>query len=202
MVKKTFFILVILLKLFLIISSTEENNNETNKENSNSSNSNETFPHNPYLILKIPPWSKFKDVVARYSRLKDKLEANQLNEIQFQIYTKAFEKIKEDYIKNNKTEKTFSDVLSTTFRHIFFYELIILVLLSITWFIFKFTTYVAILVGTFVAIDNIIPHWFNNMQTQYLVSFALGTIIYYRNFFCKKKQDEVGDGRKKFQKIE
>ena len=196
MSRKFFITLFILLELFIIISSSEKNNS-TNEENKT-----ETFTRNPYFILRIAPWSKFKDVEARFSRLKDKAEAKMINDTQFQLYTKAYDAIKEEYIKSNKVDKTFFGVLLNTFKLIFFYELFILILLFITWLISSFTSYVAILVGTFVVIDRIIPHWFYNMQMQYLVSFSLGTLIYFRNFFCGKNENDRQTGRKKFQKIE
>ena len=90
-----------------------------------------------------------------------------------------------------------------------------LLLLFVSWFVYKFNTYAALLVVTFVTIDNLIPHWFSTMFTQYIVSFILGTIIYFKDFLCafisNKKVDNnnsnnngnAGSGRRRrIEKIE
>ena len=217
-----FFLLIIILNLLQIIFSQNENEEEKNfnykkSKNKRYSNTNSTDSEgsgNPYLILRLPPWSKFEDVEKRYIKLRDRAEAhNTLRSKNFKLVTYAYEKIKKEYEKNNYKDKSFFGVLIQTFKNIFIYEVIMLGFLLVTWFIYKFNTYAAWLVVTFVAIDNLIPHWFNTMFTQYIISFILGTIIYFRQYFypficgnkSNKENNNSGIGqrkRRRFEKIE
>ena len=199
MVNKIFFFSIIFSFLVIIISSKSNNNNDE-----------ESSSINPYLILRIPPWSKFEDVKKRFEILREKAEAKyKLNSNDYKLYQHAYDILEEEYKKNNYKDKTFFGVLFQTFIKIFLYELIMLGLLFITWFVYTFNTYAAFLVGTFVSIDNLIPHWFNTMFTQYTVSFIFGTLLYFRDYiFGGKKSDkdknEEGGVRKRrrFEKIE
>ena len=178
---KIFIFLLFILILTFIVSSNKENENMYNSE---TNNKDDDLIGNPYFILKVPPWAKFKDVRKRYNKLKEKAELKKkTNTKMYKKIEKAFKILEEEHIKNDYKDKTFFEVLFNTFKNIFFYELIMLVLLFITWFIYKFNTYAALLVVAFVTIDNLIPHWFGYMITQYIVSFLLGTIIYFRGFF-------------------
>ena len=219
----------LILLLFLFISfnkifSIEQNENDLNKKYSykknskrknNTSSKKEKSYSNPYLILKIPPWSKFKDIKKRYQILREKTRAyNTKNSIEFEEYRKAYRLLEEEFENNEYQEKTFLGVLITTIKHIIYYELIMLFLLFVSWFVYTFNKYAALLVVTFVTIDNIIPHWFSTMFTQYIISFILGTIIYFKDFLCaficnKRIDDSNNNGnidgvrkRRRFEKIE
>ena len=211
---KIFIFLLFILILTFIVSSNKENENMYNSE---TNNKDDDLIGNPYFILKVPPWAKFKDVRKRYNKLKEKAELKKkTNTKVYKKIEKAFKILEEEYIKNDYKDKTFFEVLFNTFKNIFFYELIMLVLLFITWFIYKFNTYAALLVVVFVTIDNLIPHWFSTMFTQYVVSFLLGTILYFREYFypfiCGKKEnsndfnENTNNGgsfkRRRFEKIE
>ena len=225
--KKYFILLFFLFISFINISSFEQNENDLNqkytykqnyqkKYNTSSGNEN-SYSGNPYFVLKIPPWSKFKDIKKRYQKLRDKAKAhNTINSNEFQEYRKAYRALEEEYEKNDYEEKTFFGVLFKTFKNIIYYELIVLLLLFISWFVYTFNTYAALLVVTFVTIDNLIPHWFSTMFTQYIASFILGTIIYFKDFLCaficKKKIDnnnsnnngntDGGRRRRRIEKVE
>ena len=212
--KKNFlFYSIIILNLVVLISTIkfEYNYNKYNSEGE------ESFSGNPYLILRVAPWAKFKDIENRYTRLKDRAEAqNTIYSKRFKLYTYAYEKIKSEYEKNNYKDKSFFGVLKTAFRNILIYELIMLGMLLLSWFIYKFNKFGAWLVMTFVTIDNFIPHWFNTMFTQYIVSFVIGTIIYFREylypFICGSKNNNENNNtnintrnvrkRRRFEKIE
>ena len=217
------FLLFIFISSFIIISTSEENGNEngknknnkkTKKENKN--NEDDIFIGNPYLFLQVPPWSKFNDVQKRFNYLKDKaIYQKKTHTRNYNLMKKSYEKIEEEYINSGYKDKTFFGVLINTFKNIFIYELLMLIVLFITWFIYKFNTYAALLVVAFVTIDNLIPHWFGYMITQYIVSFLLGTIIYFRGFFLsfiygdKKTDNNNNDNtnsghveRRRFVKIE
>lgn len=215
MSKKIFFLLlcILLLSCFKIITSNEENENDHSKKKGFQKE--EHFSQNPYLILQIPPWSKFEDVEKKYNKLKDKAEAkNRINTKKFKLYQQAYKAIKKEYKNNNYKEKSFIGVLFKAFKKIIFYELVMLTFLFLSWFVYQFNTYAALLVVTFVAIDNIIPHWFNSMLIQYIVSFILGTIIYFKDYFLgnnkkgnndNNRDNKDGDGvrqRRRFKKIE
>ena len=227
--KKYFFLLLILFISFIEILSFKQNKDDLNQKNSykknnkrrdNTSSDNEnSYFGNPYFILKIPPWSKFKDIKKRYIKLRETAKANnKINSDEFQKYKKAYRSLEEEYEKNEYKENTFFGVLFNTIKNIILYELVMLFLLLISWLVYKFNKYAALLVVTFVTIDNIIPHWFSTMFTQYIVSFILGTIIYFKDFFYSfifnKKVDDndnninsnnnIGGGRKRrrFVKVE
>ena len=213
--KKILFYSIIFLNLVVIISTIKYEKNYN--YNSYNSEGEESFSGNPYLILRVAPWAKFKDIENRYTRLKDRAEAqNTIYSKRFKLYTYAYEKIKSDYEKNNYKDKSFFGVLKTAFRNILIYELIMLGMLLLSWFIYKFNKFAAWLVMTFVTIDNLIPHWFNTMLTQYIVSFVIGIIIYFREylypFICDSKNNNENNNtnintrnarkRRRFEKIE
>ena len=181
----------ILLINFKLLSTTTNDENEKNSnfhfkiKRNKSSDEDDLYVSNPYTILRISPWTKFEDVKKRYEKLKEKAYiSNKQNSKRFKLITKAYDEIYETYKKNNYTDKTFFDVLWETIKNIFIYEIAMLTILFITWFVYKFNTYAALLVVSFVAIDNIIPHWFGTMFTQYIVSFIVGTILYFNEYFC------------------
>ena len=207
-------ILIIFISLLSLVSSfNEENHNNYQNENENDFSK----ESNPYVVFGVPPWTKFKDIKKKYSKIKEKMkQKNQMHSMEFKRYKMAYEQIKKIYKDNDEKDKTFLDVLITTIKHIFWYEFIIFAGLFLSWAIYTFNTFAALLVGTFICIDNLIPHWFSNSMYQYIFSFILTLIIYFRNYlFCgKKKNDENSNNdetnvdkrgkrkRKRFSKIE
>lgn len=209
-------ILIIFISLLSLVSSfNEENHNNYQNENGNENDFSKES--NPYVVFGVPPWTKFKDIKKKYSKIKEKMkQKNQIHSMEFKRYKMAYEQIKKIYKDNDEKDKTFLDVLITTIKHIFWYEFIIFAGLFLSWAIYTFNTFAALLVGTFICIDNLIPHWFSNSMYQYIFSFILTLIIYFRNYlFCgKKKNDENSNNdetnvdksgkrkRKRFSKIE
>ena len=209
-------ILIIFISLLSLVSSfNEENHNNYQNENGNENDFSKES--NPYVVFGVPPWTKFKDIKKKYSKIKEKMkQKNQIHSMEFKRYKMAYEQIKKIYKDNDEKDKTFLDVLITTIKHIFWYEFIIFAGLFLSWAIYTFNTFADLLVGTFICIDNLIPHWFSNSMYQYIFSFILTLIIYFRNYlFCgKKKNDENSNNdetnvdksgkrkRKRFSKIE
>ena len=184
------FFLFVSFSIFSKISSAEE----------------EEFTTNPYMIFKLPPWTKFEVIKKKYEDLQKKAIAlNKTHTHKYKLLKKAYDKIYEEYKDNNYQDETFFSILKKTIKNIFTYEFIVLFLLFVTWFVYKFNTYAAYLVGAFVAIDNIIPHWFGTMLTQYIVSFIFGTVLYFRNyvyfFICSKKDKQKGNNNSSNQNI-
>ena len=209
-------ILIIFISLLSLVSSINEENHN-NYQNENGNENDFSKESNPYLVFGVPPWTKFKDIKKKYSKIKEKMkQKNQIHSMEFKRYKMAYEQIKKIYKDNDEKDKTFLDVLITTIKHIFWYEFIIFAGLFLSWAIYTFNTFAALLVGTFICIDNLIPHWFSNSMYQYIFSFILTLIIYFRNYlFCgKKKNDENSNNdetnvdksgkrkRKRFSKIE
>ena len=219
---KTKLILIIFITLInIVLSSNEENTyNDYNRySNYDETKDDKDFSResNPYLVLGVPPWTKFKDVKKRYKKIKEKMkQKNLLNSLQYLKYKTAFEEIEQSYRKNDYKDRSFFDVVKTTIKNIFYYEFIIFAVLFLSWAIFKFNTFAALLVATFVSVDNIIPHWFPNCIWQYSFSFILTLIFYFRNYFLngKKNEEENKDNeninsnntgkrkRRRFEKIE
>ena len=209
-------ILIIFISLLSLVSSfNEENNNNYQNENGNENDFSKES--NPYVVFGVPPWTKFKDIKKKYSKIKEKMkQKNQIHSMEFKRYKMAYEQIKKIYKDNDEKDKTFLDVLKTTIKHIFWYEFIIFAGLFLSWAIYTFNTFAALLVGTFICIDNLIPHWFSNSMYEYIFSFILTLIIYFRNYlFCGKKKNDENDNnnetnvdksgkrkRKRFSKIE
>ena len=209
-------ILIIFISLLSLVSSfNEENHNNYQNENGNENDFSKES--NPYVVFGVPPWTKFKDIKKKYSKIKEKMkQKNQKHSMEFKRYKMAYEQIKKIYKDNDEKDKTFLDVLITTIKHIFWYEFIIFAGLFLSWAIYTFNTFAALLVGTFICIDNLIPHWFSNSMYQYIFSFILTLIIYFRNYlFCGKKKNDENDNnnetnvdksgkrkRKRFSKIE
>jgi ABC-type sugar transport system permease subunit len=209
-------ILIIFISLLSLVTSfNEENHNNYQNENGNENDFSKES--NPYLVFGVPPWTKFKDIKKKYSKIKEKMkQKNQIHSMEFKRYKMAYEQIKKIYKDNDEKDKTFLDVLITTIKHIFWYEFIIFAGLFLSWAIYTFNTFAALLVGTFICIDNLIPHWFSNSMYEYIFSFILTLIIYFRNYlFCGKKKNDENDNnnetnvdkngkrkRKRFSKIE
>ena len=209
-------ILIIFISLLSLVSSfNEENHNNYQNENGNENDFSKES--NPYVVFGVPPWTKFEDIKKKYSKIKEKMkQKNQIHSMEFKRYKMAYEQIKKIYKDNDEKDKTFLDVLITTIKHIFWYEFIIFAGLFLSWAIYTFNTFAALLVGTFICIDNLIPHWFSNSMYQYIFSFILTLIIYFRNYlFCGKKKNDENDNnnetnvdksgkrkRKRFSKIE
>ena len=209
-------ILIIFISLLSLVSSfNEENHNNYQNENGNENDFSKES--NPYVVFGVPPWTKFKDIKKKYSKIKEKMkQKNQIHSMEFKRYKMAYEQIKKIYKDNDEKDKTFLDVLIITIKHIFWYEFIIFAGLFLSWAIYTFNTFAALLVGTFICIDNLIPHWFSNSMYQYIFSFILTLIIYFRNYlFCGKKKNDENDNnnetnvdksgkrkRKRFSKIE
>ena len=209
-------ILIIFISLLSLVSSINEENHN-NYQNENGNENDFSKESNPYVVFGVPPWTKFKDIKKKYSKIKEKMkQKNQIHSMEFKRYKMAYEQIKKIYKDNDEKDKTFLDVLITTIKHIFWYEFIIFAGLFLSWAIYTFNTFAALLVGTFICIDNLIPHWFSNSMYQYIFSFILTLIIYFRNYlFCgKKKNDENSNNdetnvdksgkrkRKRFSKIQ
>ena len=209
-------ILIIFISLLSLVSSINEENHN-NYQNENGNENDFSKESNPYVVFGVPPWTKFKDIKKKYSKIKEKMkQKNQMHSMEFKRYKMAYEQIKKIYKDNDEKDKTFLDVLITTIKHIFWYEFIIFAGLFLSWAIYTFNTFAALLVGTFICIDNLIPHWFSNSMYQYIFSFILTLIIYFRNYlFCGKKKNDENDNnnetnvdksgkrkRKRFSKIE
>jgi hypothetical protein len=176
------------------------------------------FFENPYLILRVAPWTKFEVIQKKFSKISAKYIAyNKTNSKRYIEMKKAFKILEKEYEKNNRVDKTFFSVLKKTFKTLLFYEGIMLTLIFITWFVYEFNAFAGMLVAVFVAIDNIIPHWFDTMLSQYIVSLILGTLIYFNQYFlsfiCPNKNDNSdnssssseysgGIRRRRFEKIE
>ena len=166
--KLYFFLLFILFSIISEVSSDEEE-----------------FTTNPYMIFKLPPWTKFEVIKKKYEDYKERaIASDRTHTHKYKLMKKAYDKIYEEYKNNNYQDVTFFTILFRTIKNILTYEFIVLFLLFVTWFVYQFNTYAAYLVGAFVAIDNIIPHWFGTMLAQYIVSFILGTVLYFRSYFC------------------
>lgn len=184
---KTKIIILLIILINLVFSFNEENNNENTNENEIDF----AKEPNPYLVLGVPPWTKFQDIKKRYKKITEQMKRkNELNSIKYKRYQTAFEQIKNIHKKNNYKDQTFFDVVKTTITNIFLYEFIIFAILSLSWAIYTFNTFAALLVATFISVDNVIPHWFPNVLYQYIFSFFLTLVIYFRKYFLSGKKNE------------
>ena len=119
---------------------------------------------------------KFVEVFDEMAeKIQESEQKNQMHSMEFKRYKTAYEQIKKIYKDNDEKDKTFLDVLITTIKHIFWYEFIIFAGLFLSWAIYTFNTFAALLVGTFICIDNLIPHWFSNSMYQYIFFFIFIT---------------------------
>ena len=175
----------------ITLSSEEENTYDQPKEDKDFSRE-----ANPYLVFGVPPWTKFKDVKKRYKKITQTMkQKNMLDSMQYKRYKIAYEELEQRYRKNNYKDKSFFDVIITTIKNIFFYEIIFFAILFLSWSIYTFNTFAALLVATFISVDSIIPHWFSNFIVQCCFSFILTLIIYFRDYFFhgKKNNEDNND---------
>ena len=191
-------ILISLLFILLISKTIQKNHKNENKTNSTDD---EIFPQNPYLIFQLPPWSKFEDVENKCTQLKNK----ENDKDKLKILNEAFNKIKDEYIKNDKKEKTIFTVIKKAILNTIYYELILGAILLFTWLLYRLNRYGVWLVISYVAVDKIIPHWFETMSMQYFTSFILGTVLYLRGyilrFICPSKKNS-SHIKEKIEKVE
>ena len=213
--KNILFITLFISFINLILSFNEEDSNSDNKFGNDIDIDFSKDP-NPYLVLGISQWTKFKDIKKRFKKIKEKMKKeNKINSMEYKKYKTAFNQIEKIYKDNDYKDKSFLEILKITIKHIFLYEFFIFAALFLSWAIYKFNTFAALFVATSIFIDNIIPHWFSNIIFQYAFSFLLSLIIYFRDFFLSGKQIEEennenyiidkninGKKRKRFQKIE
>ena len=213
--KNILFITLFISFINLILSFNEEDSNSDNKFGNDIDIDFSKEP-NPYLVLGISQWTKFKDIKKRFKKIKEKMKKeNKINSMEYKKYKTAFNQIEKIYKDNDYKDKSFLEILKITIKHIFLYEFFIFAALFLSWAIYKFNTFAALFVATSIFIDNIIPHWFSNIIFQYVFSFLLSLIIYFRDFFLSGKQIEEennenyiidkninGKKRKRFQKIE
>ncbi len=213
--KNILFITLFISFINLILSFNEEDSNSDNKFGNDIDIDFSKDP-NPYLVLGISQWTKFKDIKKRFKKIKEKMKKeNKINSMEYKKYKTAFNQIEKIYKDNDYKDKSFLEILKITIKHIFLYEFFIFAALFLSWAIYKFNTFAALFVATSIFIDNIIPHWFSNIIFQYVFSFLLSLIIYFRDFFLSGKQIEEennenyiidkninGKKRKRFQKIE
>ena len=213
--KNILFITLFISFINLILSFNEEDSNSDNKFGNDIDIDFSKDP-NPYLVLGISQWTKFKDIKKRFKKIKEKMKKeNKINSMEYKKYKTAFNQIEKIYKDNDYKDKSFLEILKITIKHIFLYEFFIFAALFLSWAIYKFNTFAALFVATSIFIDNIIPHWFSNIIFQYVFSFLLSLIIYFRDFFLSGKQIEEennenyiidkninGTKRKRFQKIE
>ena len=213
--KNILFIILFISFINLILSFNEEDSNSDNKFGNDIDIDFSKEP-NPYLVLGISQWTKFKYIKKRFKKIKEKMKKeNKINSMEYKKYKTAFNQIEKIYKDNDYKDKSFLEILKITIKHIFLYEFFIFAALFLSWAIYKFNTFAALFVATSIFIDNIIPHWFSNIIFQYVFSFLLSLIIYFRDFFLSGKQIEEennenyiidkninGKKRKRFQKIE
>ena len=209
---KLLFILIILCLIDFIFSFEQEFHFGDAGEN----RENQDKP-DPYLIFGLPPWTKYRDVKKRYSKIKEEMKRkNELNSLRFKRYKQAFENLEEIYKNNNYEDQSFFDIIKKTIKNIFIYEFIIFAILFLSWAVYKYNSFAALLVATFFSVDSIIPHWFSNAIIQGIFSFILTLIIYFRNYILPWKPNEEDNNnenenindtsgrrrRRRFEKIE
>ena len=145
----------------------------------------------PYLIFGLPPWTKYRDVKKRYNKIKEEMKRkNELNSLKFKRYKQAFENLEEIYKNNNYEDQSFFDIIKKTIKNIFIYEFIVFAILFLSWAVYKYNSFAALLVATFFSVDSIIPHWFSNAIIQGIFSLILTLIIYFRNYILPWKANE------------
>ena len=209
---KLLFILIILCLIDFIFSFKQEFHFGDAGEN----RENQDKP-DPYLIFGLPPWTKYRDVKKRYNKIKEEMKRkNELNSLRFKRYKQAFENLEEIYKNNNYEDQSFFDIIKKTIKNIFIYEFIIFAILFLSWAVYKYNSFAALLVATFFSVDSIIPHWFSNAIIQGIFSFILTLIIYFRNYILPWKPNEEDNNnenenindtsgrrrRRRFEKIE
>lgn len=210
---KTKLLFIIIICLIDIIFSYEQ---EFHFGDTGKNGENQDKP-DPYLIFGLPPWTKYRDVKKRYNKIKEEMKRkNELNSLRFKRYKQAFENLEEIYKNNNYEDQSFFDIIKKTIKNIFIYEFIVFAILFLSWAVYKYNSFAALLVATFFSVDSIIPHWFSNAIIQGIFSFILTLIIYFRNYILPWKPNEEDNNnenenindtsgrrrRRRFEKIE
>lgn len=164
--------LILLLSLSLVCSSDETYFTEEDTTN-------HTYTKNAYRILRVAPWSNFEDITKRFQAIYDDFH-NGNYAINMTETEEAYQYLKEQY--ELKGERTMQGILYEWVYNIFFYICIFGIVYGFTWLLYKiqvwFSGFVFWEVVGFMIIERFIPHYFDQMTTQYIVSFILGIVLY------------------------
>ncbi len=110
--KKCFLLVILVLLLVLTLISTARNQKKSNQDNKNNKKSSDEsfedfvgdlsiddFLDSPYSTLRIPPWSSWTEIKARYSKLvkkyhPDKADGSEESKQRFMEIQEAYQKLK------------------------------------------------------------------------------------------------------------
>ena len=146
---------------------------------------------NPYHIFHVAPWSSISKFTDAYMELKKKYlndktpeGIKKLNEIEL-----AYKKIKKDFDEGNN--KSIYYTITNTIFSFLFYLVIIYFLYFLSWLGYKIQGLQTIFIYqiiAFIIIGNFIPHYFDYISIQYIVSIIFGLLLYF--IFGRSKKEK------------
>lgn len=174
---KNLILLFIILGLTLASSSYNEEEEETFFEDEGNT---KKFSRNPYQILGIAPWSSFKDIKKKYSKLLNKYSKDRDSDININELKEAYESLEEVYKK--KGDPTKIDVITKWVNTLTKYYGIMMTIYGCIWLFYKIQIWLSgfifwEVVG-FLIVERFFPHYFDRMLSQYCCSFSLGLVLY------------------------
>lgn len=172
--------------LTLIISSSSFNFEKIKFKN---------YVYNPYRVFSLPPWTSMKKIKQKYHELilkyhPDKSHADTSE--QFQLIQQSYEEIKKKRKGNEEsdTEISITTVIQDTVKSIINVELIFLLIYIISFIIYKLQLLVIVpifyQIMSFVLVDNLIPHWFDEQGGEIACGFIGGIILMIFHTIIKK----------------
>ncbi|MCQ2819828.1 MAG: hypothetical protein MJ252_21395, partial [archaeon] len=136
-----------------------------------------------FRILKIPPWSKKREIQAKYKKLQ-KLYSSSNKQKEKEELEKAYKFLKDKFKDGSLKERTFYEVVLLGFKDLIILEAIFggAYLLSKLIYMFQeyFSKFILFQIISFLVISRFFPHYFDDELIQYLISFVLGLVLFFR----------------------
>lgn len=142
--------------------------------------------YNPYRVFNLPPWSSMKKIKQKYKELVLKYHPDKSHtdtSAQFQLIQQSYEEIKNKRKGNEEsdTEISISTVVHDTIKSIINVELIFLFIYVVSYIIYKLQLLIIVplfyQVMSFVLVDNLIPHWFDDQGGEIACGFVGGIVL-------------------------
>ena len=203
---KIYFFVFFIFSFCFIFSKTINDDNDDDIEfefsfNNKKKKSESIHYPNPYHIFHVAPWSSLSKFTDAYMKLKKEYlnditpeGKKKLNDIEL-----AYKKIKKDFEEGKN--KNFYYTITNAIISFIFYLIIIYFLYFLSWLGYKIqglgTIFIYQIIA-FILIGNFIPHYFDFISIQYIVSIIFGLFLYFI-FRRSKKENNQEEPLKKNQ---
>jgi curved DNA-binding protein CbpA len=152
----------------------------------------EDYIENPYKVLKMPPWSNYTQLKAKYSKLVKELHPDKNKNKEdydpenFRKVQDAWERIKKERSPDDKEEESdivFWNMFAITITYLVSGAAIMIMVYIFLYISFHFYSkswkLLFVVISSFIVCEKIIPHWFDSFLEQYCYSLFIGLASFY-----------------------